>query len=173
MLHASILPARRGFTLIEVMITVAIVAILSAVALPAYFDSVRKARRSDAIGAMSKAQQAQERFRANNANYGDSFSGVGTASFGAASGATATFDSENSYYTVDVTANSAAGYTLLAFAKSGTSQVKDKNCQCLELAASAGQFTYSSGGSAGSTNGTAAGCGTLVSGAAANRCWRK
>jgi type IV pilus assembly protein PilE len=170
--YASVPQARRGFTLIEVMITVAILAILAAVALPAYFDSVRKARRSDAIGAISKAQQAQERYRANNATYGNSFTGVGTASFGAASGATATFDSENAYYTVDVPANSATGYTLRAYAKSGTSQAKDKNCQCLQLAASGGQFTYSAGGSTGTTSGTAA-CGSLTSGAAANQCWRK
>jgi type IV pilus assembly protein PilE len=161
-----------GFTLIELMITVAIVAILSMVALPTFFDSIRKGRRADAIGALSKAQQAQERFRANNAAYGDSFT-VSAGQLAVANAASATFDSGDANYTIDITANTSTGYTLLALAKSGTSQAKDANCQCLELAASAGQMTYSAGGKAGAFNGTAGDCGTISAGAAANRCWRK
>jgi type IV pilus assembly protein PilE len=166
--------ALRGFTLIELMIVVSIVAILAAVALPAYFDSVRKARRSDAINALAKAQQAQERLRANETSYGSGFINVTAASFAASSpGSDATFNSADGYYTVDITANSATGYRLLAYAKSGGSQVSDKSCQCLELESAAGQVTYKSGGTGGTFNGTAAGCGTTSSGAAANRCWRK
>lgn len=43
---------QRGFTLIEVMIAVVIVAILVAVALPAYQNSIRKSRRSEAFAAL-------------------------------------------------------------------------------------------------------------------------
>lgn len=60
----------RGFTLIELMIVVAIVAILAAVAMPAYTDYVRRARRSDAIEELLRLQQAQEKWRASNSNYG-------------------------------------------------------------------------------------------------------
>jgi type IV pilus assembly protein PilE len=59
----------HGFTLIELMIVVAIIAIIAAVALPAYFDSVRKTRRSEAVSTVSAIQQAQERWRANQPQY--------------------------------------------------------------------------------------------------------
>ena len=65
-------PQPGGFTLIELVIAVAIVALLLAVALPSFMDSVRKSRRSDAYFALNAVVQAQERFRANNANYSSS-----------------------------------------------------------------------------------------------------
>lgn len=52
----------RGFTLMEVMIAVAIVAILVAVALPAYEEQVRKSRRAEGKSALLKTIQLQERF---------------------------------------------------------------------------------------------------------------
>ena len=142
---------------------------------PSYLDSVRKARRSDAINALAKAQQAQERFRANNNSYGPQFANVGLANFGiaAASGAD-TFDGADNYYTIDITANTATDYTLLAFAKAGTSQAKDSGCQSLQLTMTGGNVAYASAGpTSGTFNGTAAACGTFTAGAAANRCWRR
>ena len=51
-----------GFTLIEIMVAVAIVAILVAVALPAYEEQVRKSRRAEAKTSLLQAVQLQERF---------------------------------------------------------------------------------------------------------------
>lgn len=51
----------KGFTLIEVMITVTIVAILSALAYPSYAESVRKGRRAEARAALLNFMQQQER----------------------------------------------------------------------------------------------------------------
>lgn len=56
---------QRGFTLIEIMISVAIVGILLAVAMPAYFDYVTRARLSEAFTALGGAQPAAEQFWAN------------------------------------------------------------------------------------------------------------
>lgn len=51
----------NGFTLIELMIVVAVVAILSAVAYPSYQDSIRKSRRADAKAALVQLAQFMER----------------------------------------------------------------------------------------------------------------
>jgi type IV pilus assembly protein PilE len=61
--------SRNGFTLIELMIVVAIVAILSAVALPAYNDYVIRSRLADAFSALSSAASSAEQFWANNRTY--------------------------------------------------------------------------------------------------------
>lgn len=58
-----------GFTLIEVMITVAIVAILAAVAYPSYRDSVLKGKRAEARTALTELLQQQERFITQRNSY--------------------------------------------------------------------------------------------------------
>ena len=52
----------KGFTLIELMIAVAIVGILAGIAYPSYQDSVRKSRRADAQGALLGFANAMERY---------------------------------------------------------------------------------------------------------------
>ena len=66
----------RGFTLIELMIVVAVVALLAVVALPAYQDSVRKARRTEAKAALSEAAMMMERYLTEKGTYATARLGV-------------------------------------------------------------------------------------------------
>ncbi len=59
----------HGFTLIELMVTVAVIAILSAVALPSYQFAMRNARRAEAQGCLMELQNFMERFYTVNACY--------------------------------------------------------------------------------------------------------
>ncbi|HBS63245.1 MULTISPECIES: type IV pilin protein [Stenotrophomonas] len=58
-----------GFTLIELMITVAVVAILAAIAYPSYQDQIRKSRRAQAKADMVEYSQMAERFHTVNNTY--------------------------------------------------------------------------------------------------------
>lgn len=68
-----------GFTLIEVMITVAIIAVLAAFAYPSYLEQLAKGRRADALAQMTLAQQWMERFYSDTYRYDRNSAGQGVA----------------------------------------------------------------------------------------------
>lgn len=137
-------PHRRGFTLIELAIAIAVLAIIASIALPSFIDAVRKSRRSEAFAALAAVQQAQERWRANNPAYTTDLSNAGL-------GLPTT--TPGGYYTVAVNAADATGYTATASGVSGTSQAGDGNCTRLRVRAAGGNLFYesASGGGAFST----------------------
>ena len=88
---------QTGFTLVELMITVAIVGILAAVAVPTYNDYVMKGRRTEARAALTQCAQAMERFFTQNGSYGTASLGTGGATMVCANA------SENNYYAISFT----------------------------------------------------------------------
>lgn len=58
-----------AFTLVELMVTVAIVAILAAVAIPAYVHSVRRSEQSQAVEALLRARLEMEAYWADHNRY--------------------------------------------------------------------------------------------------------
>jgi type IV pilus assembly protein PilE len=73
-------PARsRGFTLIEVMITVAVLAIISAIAYPSYTNHVRKARRATAQATLMDIGAKQQAYLLDRREYADTLAKLGYA----------------------------------------------------------------------------------------------
>ncbi len=116
---------RHGFTLIELMIVVAILGIIAAIAYPSYVESVRKARRADAISALLQVQMDQEKYRANNPEYTTSLQDLG---WGAGP-----YTSEEGYYTIAVTNADASSYTATATGVTGKGQDKDTGCTVITV----------------------------------------
>ncbi len=58
-----------GFSLIEILITVAIVSILATIAMPGYINYIERARRTDGYQALTTIIQAQERYFSNRYTY--------------------------------------------------------------------------------------------------------
>lgn len=110
---------QNGFTLIELMIVVAVVGILSTIAFPSYQQYVKQARRSEAQAILLDTQQKQEKWRVNNTTYGTLTEVAGT--------------SANDYYNFTVSGNTSTTYTITATAKSGTSQASDTGCSPLSI----------------------------------------
>lgn len=102
--------SKKGFTLIELMIVIGIVAILVALALPSYTQYIRKANRGEAQQLLMNWANNQEIWRANNPEYADE-NDIPVPS--------------HDKYDFEVTGESATAFRLTADPKG--SQIKDTN----------------------------------------------
>ena len=132
------LKRHKGFTLIELMIVLAIVAILASFAYPSYQDHVRKTRRSDCEGVMMSAANSLERFYTANGTYASAVAGTNYPNRCPASGA--------KFYDL-AAAVTATTFTLTATPTAGSDQVSDK-CKNLTLTSTGQKGTSAAGLSA-------------------------
>ena len=151
----------HGFSLIELMIGVAIIGVIAAVAFPSYQASIRKSRRAEAITALSTVQLAQERWRANNTTYTTLLTAAPTA---VPPGLGLSASTPGGYYAITLALDGTgeSGYTALATAVAGTSQAYDGDCAKLQVRTSAGNIFYGSAALAGA-----------VTESTSNPCWSR
>ncbi len=126
-----------GYTLIEIIIVMAIVALLAAVAVPSYQGQIQKSRRGDALAAVTAAAAAQERWYFQISGYSDSVDNIG--------GTGGSLISPEGYYSVTVANNSGVGncvgggtvayncFTLTATAVAGKTQANDDDCASFSM----------------------------------------
>lgn len=136
---------QAAFTLIEVMIVVAIVGILAAVAYPSYQEFVRRAARAEARAAVLNMAQLQERNFSDRGAYA-TVDGSSAAPWAASSYFSGTNYASRKYGVAVATANSNTTYTITATPENGYS---DPRC---------GNLTLASNGTRGSSSGNAVDC---------------
>jgi type IV pilus assembly protein PilE len=128
----------QGFTLIELMLVMAVAGILSGVAYPSFMGQLQKIRRADALVALLQVQAAQERWRSNNPSYGSSVQ----------LGLSAT--SSAGHYAIRIDAASELGYEVLAAAQGV--QAHDAPCRYLRLRSDGGNLVQTSGADVDTSN---------------------
>lgn len=125
--------ALRGFTLIELMVVVAIVAILVAVAVPVYTEAVRKGRRGQAKADLVELAQIMERYRTVNNTYATAANPIPQSP-----------KTGDAFYEIDIAEQSATAFELTATPVAGTGQADDR-CGVLTIN-QLGEKYHSSGG---------------------------
>ena len=146
---------RRGFTLIELMVVVLVIALLAGLALSGYQKQIRKSRRAEARQILADVSMRQEKYRSNHATYGTCNDVMDPSNC-----TTYNLASLHPYYTVAVTfpssGNCAASgtakgnansYILTATPRAGTDQVKDTSCTTLVLTNNCGTVEKTATGS--------------------------
>ena len=123
--------SKNGFTLVELMIVISIIAILAAIAYPSYIDFVRKSRRADAQSALANVQLAQQKLRASCRFYA---SALGAADNCGASAADSTVGipatSPDGWYTLTLSNASATSFTVTATGQRDQANDEERGVVC-------------------------------------------
>jgi type IV pilus assembly protein PilE len=110
----------RGMSLIELMVVVAIVALLATIAVPSYRQFLLRSHRAEATSALLNLAAAQEKFYLQNNTYSVDLSTAPPAGLGLPP------TTVNGHFTVVIDAANAAGFTATATTAGG--QAQDTHC---------------------------------------------
>jgi type IV pilus assembly protein PilE len=123
-----------GFTLVELLITLAIIGLISMVAYPSYQNSVLRTNRADGIAAALAVQVAQEKFRANCPFYAQALGNANTCGANAgASTVQASSTSPEGYYTISIASSTASGNSYTINATPTGVQADDTACSPMTI----------------------------------------
>ncbi len=123
-----------GFTLIELMVVIAIVAILVMIAMPGYEAYIRKTKRSLGKGELLAVQARQEQFFADNKQYATDLSNLGYGSSPYAinsDGVEVDVTAADRIYVIQLSSATTTAFTLNAVPQ--LKQAKDTECATLSI----------------------------------------
>lgn len=126
---------KQGFTLTELITTVAILALLAAVAIPSYTKQIRKTRRADAKAALLELSQRQETYYSDWNRYTATIANLGWGSGNV---------SKEGFYTLSIPSANTRTFTVTATA-TGT-QLKDTDCKVFQITNTGQKTSENSGG---------------------------
>lgn len=122
---------RRGFTLVEMLVVLAVAGILAGITLPASMSYLQKARRSDAVSALTRLQFAQERFHALHGLYTTDPRQLASS-----------LRSESGYYDLQLQQVEGDRFTAVAVARLDGPQAGDLPCLQITLQVNQGQAEH-------------------------------
>lgn len=116
----------RGFTLLELMICLLIVAVLAAIAIPGWRAVTMRAQRDDAKAALYALATAQERYRLVHGHYASAAAPAPPAGLGLGS-------SERGWYELRIESADAGHFRATARPAPGSPQSTDADCRVLSI----------------------------------------
>ena len=130
---------QAGFSLLELMVTVAIVGILAAIAYPSYIGYIHRSNRSEGQALLSDAAAREERYYSDNNQYTTDMTQL---HFNADP-----FVSEHGYYQLSAAStDTSANYTLTVTTVVGSTQADDTKCKTMTLDSTGAKGSKDSGG---------------------------
>jgi type IV pilus assembly protein PilE len=140
-----------GFTLVELMIALTIIAVLASIAVPMYTKQVQKSRRVDARTAVTDLAGREERYLSTAGTYTNVAANLGYTALPVVVG--------SGYYTLSVNVPVVAAgvqptYTVIATVVAGSSQIRDGACQYFSVDNTGKQFSSATNAGGADTSAT-------------------